>query len=287
MLGSGGARGLAHIGVIECLVENGYDIQCIAGSSMGALVGGIYAAGKLEIYRNWVTALEKSDVVRLLDLSFGRGGFFKGDRIITVLRDLIGDCNIEDLPISYTAVATDIDSEKEAWLHDGPLFDAIRASIAFPTIFTPHRYRGRRFLDGGLVNPMPIAPTLNQPTSMTIAVDLSGQSPLRRRPPLVRSSRSAHADRVTRRQITDFIERLQRKFGARDEEEIGLLEIIARSIDIMQSGAARAKLAAYSPDMVIDIPRDACNFLEFHRARELVEIGRSRAAEVLRMFESS
>jgi NTE family protein len=166
VLGSGGARGLAHIGVIQWLTENGYDIRSISGSSMGALVGGIYATGKLEAYADWVSALERMDVVRLLDPSFGRAGLFKGERIITVLRELIGDCLIDDLAVSFTAVATDLATGKEIWLREGKLFDAIRASISIPLIFTPFDCGGRRLLDGGIVNPIPIAPTLNDTTCL-------------------------------------------------------------------------------------------------------------------------
>src|SRR4249919_2281984 len=136
-LGGGGARGLAHIGAIQWLTENGYTISSIAGSSMGALVGGIYATGKLDTYARWVVALERIQVMRLFDLAFRRAGLFKLDRVIGTLRELIGDCAIEDLPIALTAVATDLESGEEVWLRDGKLFDAIRASIATPLIFTP------------------------------------------------------------------------------------------------------------------------------------------------------
>src|SRR6266498_2400653 len=180
-LGGGGARGLAHIGVIQWLTENGYDIRSIAGSSMGALVGGIYAAGKLEVYTEWVSALERMQVVRLLDPAFGRSGLFKGERIMGVLRELIGDFDIENLPVSFTAVATDLESGEEVWLREGKLFDAIRASIATPLIFTPFKHDGRMLLDGGLVNPVPIAPTHNDTTELTVAVNLSG--PIESRPP--------------------------------------------------------------------------------------------------------
>src|SRR5207245_5964900 len=139
VLGSGGARGLAHIGVIQWLTENGYDIRSIAGSSMGALVGGIYATGKLEVYTEWVSALERMQVVRLLDPAFGRSGLFKGERIMGVLRKLIGDFAIEDLPVSFTAVATDLEPGEEVWLREGELFDALRRSSATPAISTPHQ----------------------------------------------------------------------------------------------------------------------------------------------------
>jgi len=175
VLGSGGARGLAHIGIIEWLNDNGYEIKSIAGSSIGALIGGIYAAGQLDVYAKWVKALEKKDVIRLLDISFARKSLFKGDRIIDVLRDLVGDYEIENLPIAYTAVVTDLHEQREVWLNQGSLFDAIRASIAIPTVFTPHKYMGVTYIDGSLVNPIPIAPTLNDKTDITIAINLNGK----------------------------------------------------------------------------------------------------------------
>ena len=149
VLGSGGARGYAHIGVIEQLLVQGLRIQSIAGSSMGALVGGVYAAGKLDQYRNWVSSMQKYDVWRMLDWTLTGGGFIKGDRIMNALRELVGETRIEDLSIPYTAVAVDIDTQREVWLSRGSLFDAIRASIATPAIFRPYRNRGRTLVDGG------------------------------------------------------------------------------------------------------------------------------------------
>jgi NTE family protein len=274
VLGSGGARGLAHIGVIRWLTENGYAIRSIAGSSMGALVGGIYAAGKLELYADWVLALERMDVVRLLDPSFGRAGLFKGERIMDVLRELIGDCTIEDLPVSFTAVATNLDSGKEVWLRKGKLFDAIRASIATPLVFTPFSLGGRRLLDGGLVNPIPIAPTLNDTTDLTVAVNLSGRSEVRPAAPVPAPAPRGNA---YRQRIRSFVESL---YPARAPEPpvLGIIDIVYASMETMQNTIARLKLAAYSPDVAIDIPRNACAFHEFWRAEELIALGHERTA---------
>lgn len=277
VLGSGGARGLAHIGVIDWLNENGYVIRSIAGSSMGALVGGIYAAGKLQVYADWVSALERMDVVRLLDPAFGRAGLFRGERIINVLRELIGDCMIDELPVSFTAVATDLATGKEVWLREGKLFDAIRASISLPLIFTPFDHHGRQLLDGGLVNPIPIAPTLNDTTDLTVAVNLSG--PEEARPP-ARATAPTGAGSAYRRRILDFVESLS-PGRAPDAPSVGFAEIILASIETMQSTIARLKLAAYSPDVTIDIPRNACLFHEFWRADELIALGRERAARAV------
>ena len=280
VLGSGGARGLAHIGVIEWLNENGFAIRSISGSSMGALIGGIYAAGKLDVYKNWVRALERKDVIRLLDLSFGRTGLFKGERIINALKELIGDRNIEDLPISFTAVATDIDTEKEVWLSRGPLFDAIRASIAIPTIFTPFKYEGKQLLDGGLINPIPIAPTLRDLTDMTIAVNLSGKDSVWQNKPTDTEESPSH-EKKYRNSISEFIEGLHRLIEAKEPEDMGLFEIMSQSIDTMQNTIASFKLASYSPDIIINIPKNACRFFEFEKADEMIEIGRRKAQESL------
>jgi len=254
VLGSGGARGLAHIGVIQWLIENGYGIRSIAGSSMGALVGGIYAAGKLKVYADWVRTLERLDVLRLLDPSFGRAGLFKGDRLIAVLRKLIGDCAIEELPLSYTAVATDLESGREVWLRDGRLFDAIRASIAVPLIFTPFEHRGRRLFDGSLVNPIPVDATLEDATDVTVAVDLSARS---------EAALSVAAS------VPPPGGTLYRQ---------GILDVAFASMDTMQNTITRLKAAACSPDVTIGIPRNACGFHEFWRAAEMIALGRERAA---------
>jgi NTE family protein len=251
VLGSGGARGYAHIGAIEELLDQGFDIRSVAGASMGALVGGIYAAGQLDAYRDWARGLQKFDVLRLLDWTF-RGGLIKGDRIIGRLRELIGDVAIENLPIPYTAVAVDILAQREVWFTRGPLFDAIRASIAIPTVFRPHHYEGRVLVDGGLLNPVPITPTLRDLTDCTIAVDLNAA------PDDADSGPAPDAN-----------------------TDPGLLETFARSLDAVQATLTRFKLAAQPPDLVVQIPRNAGAFYEFHRAPELIEVGRERTRAAL------
>jgi NTE family protein len=274
VLGIGGARGLAHIGAIQWLNENGYDIRSITGSSMGALIGGIYAASKLDIYTEWVLALERMHVVRLLDPAFGRSGLFKGDRIIGVLRELIGDFDIEDLPVSFTAVATDFDSGEEVWLREGKLFDAIRASIATPFIFTPFLRGGRTLLDGGLVNPVPIGPTHNDTTELTVAVNLSGPTESRPLPP---PRAPVLIGNGYRQRIHAFIDSLHQS-SAPATPAHGLLDIAFASMEAMQNTITHLRLAAYSPDVMIEIPRNACSLFEFWRAEEMITLGRERTA---------
>ena len=251
VLGSGGARGYAHIGAIEELLAQGYDIRSVAGASMGALIGGVYASGKLDTYRDWVRGLQRFDVLRLLDWTF-RGGLIKGDRIIGRLRELIGEVMIEDLPIPYTAVAVDLFAQREVWFTRGPLFDAIRASIAIPTVLRPHHYEGRVLVDGGLLNPVPITPTLRDLTDCTIAVDLNAA------PDDADSAATPDAN-----------------------TDPGMLETFARSLDAVQATLTRFKLAAQPPDLVVSIPRSAGAFYEFHRADGLIELGRARTRAAL------
>ena len=282
VLGSGAARGLAHIGVIEWLNSHGYRIDSIAGASMGALVGGIYAAGELDSYREWVLALEKMDVIRFLDLAFSSEGLFKGDRLMDVLRGMVGDHNIEDLPVSYTAVACDLDRQREVWLTDGSLFDAIRASIAIPSVFTPHRYRRMKLLDGGLLNPVPIAPTFKDLTDLTIAVDLNGAREEAVVPDTRETDESASGSLAGHRAtVRRFLDNIQSSIGQSQQSDLGLFDLLSSSFETMQNAISSVKLATYAPDVLIQVPRSACKAYEFDRAAELIELGYTRAGEAI------
>ena len=309
VLGSGGARGYAHIGVIEELLAQGYEIRSISGASMGALIGGVYAAGKLDGYRDWVRELQRFDVLRMLDWTFSGGGLIKGDRIVDKLRELIGEMNIEDLPIAYTAVAVDLQAQREVWFSRGSLFDAIRASIAIPTVFRPHRYEGRMLVDGGLLNPVPITPTLRDLTDCTIAVDLNAPAetpeviaadapidpaqiePASEGVPVVADAPPAEngeqpSAQGYKQKITELLGGLLEKRDKKDEPaDAGLLETFARSLDVVQATITRFKLAAQPPDLLVPIPRNAAAFYEFHRAHELIELGRVRMRLALQDFK--
>ncbi|MFP4335627.1 MAG: patatin-like phospholipase family protein [Wenzhouxiangella sp.] len=273
VLGSGGARGLAHIGVIRTLEDAGARIEAIAGSSMGALVGGIHAAGRLQAYEDWVCSLEQSDVLSLVDWTFSGGGLIKGRRIINKLEELVGDLDIRDLKIDFTAVAVDIDLGREVWLDRGPLFDAIRASIAIPGIFTPHRYRDRTLVDGGLLNPIPVAPTLRCMTNLTVVVDVNG--------PAVADS---DHDKTTGKnkkdngeggvwdKLKEFVDSFSSEKTPSDTQP-GLVAVMMRSLDTMAAAITRQQLAIFQPDLLVRIPKNACMVHEFHRAREVIDLG--------------
>jgi NTE family protein len=275
VLGAGGARGLAQIGVIEALEARGLRIVAIAGSSSGALVGGIHAAGRLAEFRAQMERLTRAWFVRLLDPVVGRGGLLRGERLVRAMREVVGDPDIETLPMRFTAVAVDLQRQREVWLQTGPLWDAIRASFAIPGLFTPHPVHGRDLVDGGLLAPLPIAATRLSDAHRLIAVDMHGWPA---RPP-GEPARENGAPPSFGERFGGWVER---RLGLSGEDAaIGLTEAMARALDTMQAQIARVQLALDPPELVIRIPRDACLFYEFWRAAELIELGRAEAEKAL------
>ncbi|KLO31885.1 esterase [Mycolicibacter heraklionensis] len=328
VLGSGGARGYAHIGVIAELRDRGYDIVGISGSSMGALVGGLQAAGRLDDFAEWAKSLTQGAVLRLLDPSFTAAGVLRAEKILDVVRDILGDIDIEELPIPYTAVATDLIAGRSVWLQRGPVDTAIRASIAIPGVIAPHVVDGRLLADGGILDPLPMAPLSSVNADLTLAVSLNGGDPTAAGPAAEDSERGAPAgrlnrmwrstsalldtsgarsllDRPTARAILDrfsggesepggsaSLDAGEAKLGpphgpGEDEDfapevpKLGSFEVMNRTIDIAQAALARHQLASHPPDLLIEVPRVACRSLDFHRAAELVDVGRELAARAL------
>ena len=276
VLGAGGARGLAQIGVIEALQARSFDIVTVAGSSSGALVGGIFAAGKLTEFREQVERMSRGDFMRLLDPAIGQAGLLHGERLVHAMREVVGDPLIETLPVHFTAAAVDLQRQREVWLRSGPLWDAIRASFAIPGLFTPHTVHGRELVDGGLLAPLPIAATRLSDAHRLIAVDMHGWP---QRPPGEPADNHPPVPESLRTRFGDWMEH---KLGmAGSDTDIGLLEVMSRSLDTMQAQISRVQLALDPPELVIRIPRDACLFYEFWRAKELIAIGRSETDKAL------
>jgi len=275
VLGSGGARGYAHIGVIEELEKNGYIIESISGSSMGALIGGLYACGKLQEYKEWVLGLDIFEIAKLLDFSFLSSGMMQGDKVFHKIQEMVGEVNIEDLPIKYTAVATDLIKQKEVWIQKGDLLDAIRASIAIPTIFTPKKIANRYLIDGGILNPLPIAPTVSDDTEITIAVNLNAYNVKKYdieipKKELEKENRFKEIFFELKQKAQIFFEKRSKS----EFDEMNMFGIVGKTIDIMQNSVLECKMAGYSPDIMINIANDACDFYEFNRAYELIELGK-------------
>ncbi|MEO6227958.1 MAG: patatin-like phospholipase family protein [Thermomonas sp.] len=280
-LGAGGARGLAQIGVIEALQARGINIVAVAGASSGALVGGAFAAGKLDALREWMLGTSRAGLLRLLDPGFGRSALFTGDRLVRRLREIVGEPKIEDLPVDFTAVAVDLMRQREVWLRRGDMWDAVRASFAIPGVFTPFEVHGRELVDGGLLSPLPIAATRLSDAHRLIAVDMHGW-PLRPpgAPAVDLGQDEAPQGRIAR-WIDEHFDDHDDEIKGAPERELGFAELMARSLDTMQAQISRVQIALDPPELVIRIPRDACQFYEFWRARELIEIGRREADKVL------
>lgn len=308
VLGSGGARGYAHIGALEVIRAHGFDVVAISGCSMGALVGGVFAAGHLETYRDWVLTLRQRDVLRLVDLSLSSMGAIRGDKLFAMVGEMVGDVAIEDLPIAYTAVATDLLSQREVWFQDGPLADAIRASVAIPSLLTPVITDNQLLVDGALMNPVPILPTLPAQADVTIAVHLAGGT--RRHTP-TRPSGPVHGtdeddavidddgpldaehderwatlrQRASRLLDWDTVRTMLSRDGpptdVDDFAEYGRLDIMNLAYETMQATLTSYKLAGYPPDVLVEIPKSSARTFEFHRAAELIELGRELTTEAL------
>lgn len=320
-LGSGGARGYAHIGVIEALRAREYEIVGIAGSSMGALVGGLEAAGRRDEFADWAKSLTQRTILRLLDFSISAAGVMRAEKILDAVRDILGPVAIEELPIPFTAVATDLVAGKSVWFQRGPVDTAIRASIAIPGVIAPHEVDGRLLADGGILDPLPMAPLSAVNADVTIAVSLSGSEAIANRDAesgvtaewlnrMVRST-SALLDTTAARSLLDrpTARAVLGRFGGPDDPDVeedvpddevagelldaapevpklGSFEVMNRTIDIAQAALARHTLAVYPPDLLIEVPRSICRGLEFHRAAEVIAVGRALADEALDAFEN-
>jgi len=285
VLGSGGARGYAHIGVIEVLLENNFEIKSISGSSMGALIGGLYASGTLNDYKRWVLGLSFFDVAKLLDFSLRKNGFIQGEKVFDIIQSMIGDRQIETLPITFTAVATDIIRQKEVWLQSGNLCDAIRASIAIPTIFTPKKIGGHYLVDGSVLNPLPIAPTISDNTDLTIAVNINFKasnmayevSPKLSAQTQKKPTKEHHLFLKLEQKIEDLL-----KVKEKDAfEDIGIFGVMGHSLDTMQKVLTEYKIAGFTPDIDINIPGNSCEFYEFNKAKEMIALGRKITQEAI------
>lgn len=286
VLGSGGARGYAHIGALQVLRERGIDVAAIAGTSMGALVGGVAAAGGLDEYTDWALSLTQREVFRLLDFTLSApGGAIRAERIIAKVGDILGDLAIEDLPIPYTAVATDLAARREVWFQRGPVVHAIRASIAIPGVITPIVINGRTLVDGGLLNPLPIEPTAAVNAELTVAVSLSGaRAPMGRATPVKETSETrlrALANRFTAGHRKDEAavdpdavdpDTAEWVLGTAD---IGMVDLLNMSFETMSALISRYRMASNPPDILVTVPSNAVSTLDFHRAAEMIELGRS------------
>ncbi len=272
VLGSGGARGVAHIGVIEELEKNGYEIIEVIGCSMGAVVGGIYCTGQLPEYKNWLLTLTKKRVFDLLDFTFTSQGFVKGEKLFSKHMEVTGKQNIEDFPIPFTAVATDMKANKEVHFSKGDLFKALRASVSIPGIFTPVAYEDKVLVDGGVLNPLPINLVNKRKDAIIVAVDINSGKVVEEL--LARDEKKERKtpewlERVLPDSIKDFTKSTEKK-----QEEFSLFELMESSYSFTQDRLTSLVIEHYRPDILVEIPRQACDTFEFHKSKKLIEIGK-------------
>ncbi|MGV7107181.1 patatin-like phospholipase family protein [Flavobacterium sp. U410] len=265
VLSGGGARGIAHIGVIEELVRMGYTINSISGTSMGALVGGIYAVGKLDEFKQWLFKINKQRIFQLIDFSFSSQGLVKGERIFREIKTFIPDANIEDLIIPYAATAYDIANYREVVFKQGSLFNAIRASISIPTVLTPVVMGNAVLVDGGVANNVPINNAIRSENDLLVAVHVNAE--------VVDNKISVtHEKDLKALQLMDDHE-LHSK-GKERTKRLNYFNLVNNTMATMTNHMSTLMMEQTPPDALIEISRDCCGIFEFYRAQELVEIGR-------------
>lgn len=281
VLSSGGARGVAHIGVIEELERQGYEITSISGSSMGALVGGIYASGNLAVFRDWMCKLDKKAVFNMVDFTLSTSGLVKGSKVIKELKKIVPDEMIENLPISYTAIATDIKNKKEVVFNKGSLYDAIRASISIPTVFKPCNQNGMLLIDGGVLNPLPINRVIRRKNDLLIAVDVSA--------PIAEKDIQEEECLKTEDEDLNYFAFLL-KMGFRflpkvSGDQQNYYTLLSQSGSLMMQQITAMSIASYQPDVLIQIPIDAYGPFHFYKSEKIIEDGRLAAQDALKEFE--
>ena len=282
VLSSGGARGMAHIGVIEELLSNDFEISAIAGSSIGALIGGIHAQGKLEEYKKWVCELDKFDVFKLMDFTFTQQGIIKGDKVFQEMSHFINNKPIEELNIPFAAVATDLLNHREVVFTSGSLFDALRASISIPTILTPHKYKNNQLVDGGVFNPLPVNHVKRQKDDLLVVVDLNAPSDKK----IKKSTKELHPE--SGNYFNHVKEKIQSMFSSKEEQEekLNYFNFINKTLEVMQVRISGLLLEQYKPDILVTIPRNACGSFDYHRAEEIIELGKTEFLKSLSAFKN-
>lgn len=270
VLGSGGARGVAHIGVINEIVKQGYNITSISGTSMGALVGGMYATGNLKTFEDWMCSLGKLDVFNLVDFTVSMNGLIKGNKILKEMKGMVPDRDIESLPIPFVAVATDIINGKEVVLNKGSLYDAIRASISIPTVFTPFNYNGLKLVDGGVLNPIPINRIKRHKDDILIVVNLNSNKEY-----LVVNSKddNIEVDKKHNKYISKIQDAIKNITPKNKADKVGYYNLLNKTTSIMVQKVSELTLEKYKPDILIEMPRDAFGTYEFYKSKEIIELG--------------
>ena len=275
-LSSGGARGLAHIGAIEELEAQGYHISSIAGCSMGALIGGVYAAGKLNEFREWMKTIDRKKMLGLIDFSLSLNHLVKGTRIIEAIMEFVPDVNIEDLPIPYCAVATDLKAGREVMFRKGSLFKAIRASISLPSFYEPVKRNDMILIDGGIINPLPLNRVKRQAGDMLVGIDVSGHDYKAQWDELQRLTAIQKHDKSLKTKILDML--------IPDNIEFNYYTVLSRASSLMIRQNSILMTRLMNPDILIDIQMNRYGTFDFDKSEKLIAIGRQKAAAAINKY---
>ncbi len=277
VLSGGGARGIAHIGVIEELEKRDFQISSIAGTSMGALVGGIYASGGLDIFSHWLATLNKYMVFSLMDFTLSKDGIMKGNKVLNEIKKMVPDKNIEECPIPFAAIATDILSRKEVVFDKGGLYDAIRASISLPSLFRPYKIDNMTLIDGGVVNQLPVDRVKRTEGDILIAVNVGADVPLKEK-----EGKESIKLGEKEEALLDKLKHLYTQpFANQKKEEVNYYRLLSYSTSIMIHRITELNMKLFPPDILIEIPIDSYNVLEFYKAEEIRQLGADVASKRL------
>lgn len=282
VLSGGGARGIAHVGVLEELYKQGYEIHSITGTSMGAVVGGVYAAGKIKEFKKWILDLNKIDIFKLVDFTLFNSGFIKGDKVFEELSTFIEDKQIQNLSIKFSATATDLVTRKEVLFTEGSLYDAMRASIAIPNVLTPVKNDGSILVDGGVVNNIPINHAQRIDNDLLIAVNVNANIPL----PVKKENEDKEKQSYYQSLLEKFNISLDKLISNDKKKKLGYFDILNDSFEIMRDELVKLSLENNPPDILIETPRDICNIYDFYKADELIEMGHKATVKSIKNYNN-
>lgn len=278
VLGSGGARGIAHIAIIEELTKTGFNIKSIAGCSIGALIGSVYAGGNLLGLKQWLQKLNFWDVFQLMDFSVSNKGFIKGEKVFNVIDPFLPKGNIEDLPLPYVAITADIINKKSVVLNSGNIRDAVRASISIPTVLKPVEKNGTLYVDGSIVNPIPVDLVKRHANDLLVVVDLNARIPQ----PKVKITKSQQS-RLD--ELANMF--LKWRSQSNSKNNIGVFDMLNESFDLTQDMLAAQILENNKPDIHIKISRKACDTMDFHKSDRMLAIGKEAGLKAIKAYTSS
>ncbi len=283
VLGSGGAKGLAHIGVIEEFEKQGFEITSIAGTSMGAVIGGLYAMNKMQKYKDWVLTFDKIDVFNLIDFTFSSHGLIKGDKVFNKMKTFLPDRNIEDLDIPFAAVATDITNEKEVVFTTGSVYEAVRASVSIPTVFTPVNKDNILLVDGGVLNPIPVNRVKRSENDILVAVNVYADIPYSKEKK--QTKKQLKIQSVYDKNIKIFKQKLNEIIPKSNKSKLGYFKLLNATTSAMIHQISEMTLDICKPDILVNISRHSASIFDFYKAEQLIETGRLAAKESIEKYK--